>query len=258
MEKSKKIGIVQPEIRFWSYPDIVQSLGLLISNFGFPVLLLPHDEKTITFIRTRKFHRWGYLWFYVPRNSKVIPLHYATGCAMMIRKEVLETVGLFNEDIFFWNDDTEFCLRALKYGFLIACIRTAIVYHMLGTTREKVRSKFTDMIAYEKARLITLLMTSCVESPSYLLFKALTRYIISGILLSGYYAWFEKENFLTYFHVFLRQLIQLLKTNQRKTVRKFFQTFRIISKLRKCKNSIKLLSLSSVARLLIRQFTHKH
>jgi GT2 family glycosyltransferase len=52
-----------------------------------------------------------------------------SGCAMLIRREVFETVGLFAEEYFYGFEDLEFCLRAKAAGFRIVCAGSALVEH---------------------------------------------------------------------------------------------------------------------------------
>lgn len=54
---------------------------------------------------------------------------FITGAAIMIRKEVFERIGLFDEDFFLYYEDTDFCLRASGAGFKILLVPQAIVYH---------------------------------------------------------------------------------------------------------------------------------
>ncbi|MBA3884322.1 MAG: glycosyltransferase [Acidobacteria bacterium] len=52
-----------------------------------------------------------------------------SGCAMMIRRDVLEQVGLLAEEFFFGFEDLDLCLRASAAGYAVACIGKAIVLH---------------------------------------------------------------------------------------------------------------------------------
>lgn len=72
---------------------------------------------------------------------KDIPLRFVTyvsGAAMMIKREVFERVGLFDEQFFLYYEDADFCLRAAKKGFRVAVDPHAIVFHLLSKTIGKV------------------------------------------------------------------------------------------------------------------------
>lgn len=55
-----------------------------------------------------------------------------SGCVMLVRREVFERAGLFDEAFFFYFEDIEFCLRARRAGFGVLCVPDAIAYHEGG------------------------------------------------------------------------------------------------------------------------------
>ena len=61
-------------------------------------------------------------------------LNYLCGASMLIRREVFDRIGLFREDYFLYYEDTEFCLRAQRAGFLLAWAPSSIVYHKEGSS----------------------------------------------------------------------------------------------------------------------------
>ncbi|EKD90465.1 MAG: hypothetical protein ACD_31C00005G0091 [uncultured bacterium] len=58
-----------------------------------------------------------------------IDTDFATGAAIMVRKEVFDKIGLFDQRYFLYYEDSDFCLSAKKAGFKIMYISKAIVYH---------------------------------------------------------------------------------------------------------------------------------
>jgi GT2 family glycosyltransferase len=52
-----------------------------------------------------------------------------SGCVMMIRRAVLDRVGLLTENYFFSFEDIDFCLRAREAGFATACVPEAAAVH---------------------------------------------------------------------------------------------------------------------------------
>lgn len=55
-----------------------------------------------------------------------------SGCAMLVRREVFERCGLFDEEYFFGFEDLAFCLRAAAAGIFTVCCPEAVVYHEGG------------------------------------------------------------------------------------------------------------------------------
>lgn len=52
-----------------------------------------------------------------PRPDQTRPVDWLAGAAMMIRRETLETVGLFDETFFLYFEETDLCRRARLAGF---------------------------------------------------------------------------------------------------------------------------------------------
>jgi GT2 family glycosyltransferase len=59
-------------------------------------------------------------------------IDYVSGCCMLVKKEVFEKIGLFDERFFFYFEDADFCLRAKKEGFKITVNTSVCVFHKLG------------------------------------------------------------------------------------------------------------------------------
>ena len=55
-----------------------------------------------------------------------------TGCVMLIRREVFEAAGLFDEAYFFSFEDVDFCVRAGAAGFSVLCVPEARAWHEGG------------------------------------------------------------------------------------------------------------------------------
>lgn len=54
---------------------------------------------------------------------------FATGCAVLIKREVFEKIGLYDEKYFLYLEDLDFSVRAQKAGFKIIYQPEAIVWH---------------------------------------------------------------------------------------------------------------------------------
>ena len=54
---------------------------------------------------------------------------FISGCAMFVKKEVFEKIGLFDERFFLYWEDVDFCQRAKKVGFGVTYIPQAKLWH---------------------------------------------------------------------------------------------------------------------------------
>lgn len=57
---------------------------------------------------------------------------WVAGTAMLISKPVLDKIGLLDEALFMYAEDTDFCLRAKKAGFKIGWTKKAQIIHLGG------------------------------------------------------------------------------------------------------------------------------
>ncbi len=56
-------------------------------------------------------------------------IDFATGCCMMIKREVIEQVGVFDEKYFLYYEDDDLCLRIKNKGYQIFYVPSAIMFH---------------------------------------------------------------------------------------------------------------------------------
>ena len=61
-------------------------------------------------------------------------LDYATGCAMLIRREALEDVGLLDPDFFMYQEDYEFSHRVRQAGYRIVYAPHAVFWHKVSSS----------------------------------------------------------------------------------------------------------------------------
>jgi len=69
---------------------------------------------------------------------------WLSAACLMTRKEVLEDVGLFDENFFLYFEDIDLCYRIRKKGWSLLFFPQARVFHKGGTStqQDKVRSRF--------------------------------------------------------------------------------------------------------------------
>lgn len=59
---------------------------------------------------------------------------WVSGAAMLIKKKVFEQIGYFDEEIFMYGEDVDFCLRAKKAGFKIGWTDKTTLFHIGGAS----------------------------------------------------------------------------------------------------------------------------
>lgn len=61
--------------------------------------------------------------------DKTTEIEYSSGCCMLVKKEVFEKIGYFDENYFLYYEDNDLSIRAKNFGFKIMYVPKAIVWH---------------------------------------------------------------------------------------------------------------------------------
>jgi len=69
-----------------------------------------------------------------PPLQAVEQVDFVSGCAMLMRREVLERVGLFSEDYFMYYEDLDYCFRVKQAGLRILCVTGARMWHAVSAS----------------------------------------------------------------------------------------------------------------------------
>jgi GT2 family glycosyltransferase len=64
--------------------------------------------------------------------NQVLERDYLVGCAVLISRKLLETVGLFDESFFMYYEDSDLSLRARRQGFKLLFVPNAHVWHKVA------------------------------------------------------------------------------------------------------------------------------
>ena len=81
------------------------------------------------------------------------------GAGLIIRRESLDTIGLFDERFFYLYEDVDICLRTKKLGFKVMYIPQATIVHFLERERKgmfhpRIVSHVNSIFRYLTKRLV--------------------------------------------------------------------------------------------------------
>ena len=109
--KSQRLGIVGPRVVYRQEPDMIWCAGGKLTyrqNLSQMIGHRQHDG---------------------PRFQKNIDVDYVPGCALLVSREVLESIGLLQADYFAYHEDVEFCMQAKEAGFGVRMVGEALAFH---------------------------------------------------------------------------------------------------------------------------------
>lgn len=115
-------------------------------------------------------------------------IDFATGACILVKREVFEKIGLFDEKYFLYLEDMDFCVRAKRAGFKIIYEPSAILWHKNAASAGGSGSKLQDyyitrnrlLFAFKFAKLKTklaVLKQVFLDSSNYIKRHALVDFI---------------------------------------------------------------------------------
>ena len=110
-----RIGITAPQINYYDEPEKIWSAG-----------------GKIKMIRSSGFALSNKLEKEVNKSDKTVT--FVSGCCMLIKREVIERIGLFDEDFFLYVEDVDFCLRAVNAGYKIYITPQSRIFHKVANS----------------------------------------------------------------------------------------------------------------------------
>lgn len=137
INKDSSLAVVQPKVKIMSDPAILDSAGSFLTATGF----LEH---------------WGYLSKDGKEFDREKYIFSAKGACMLIRKEVIDKVGLFDSDYGSYMEETDFCWRVWLAGYKILYYPETFILHKVGFTSKRQNQVTVNYHSF-KNRIATLI-----------------------------------------------------------------------------------------------------
>ena len=121
LESSSEIGIVGPKIYFMNEPEKIWFAG-----------------GKIDWIKSDSFHLGRDLTDKELINDLKKEVDFITGCALMIKREVIEKIDLLDNRFFAFYEDADWCKKAKKAGYKVVYIPFGGVWHIKSATASRI------------------------------------------------------------------------------------------------------------------------
>lgn len=73
--------------------------------------------------------------------TSVIPVDYICGADIFFRKSVLDKIGLFDENIFMYGEESDLCYRAKQAGYEVKFIPESKIIHLCGESSKNLNKQ---------------------------------------------------------------------------------------------------------------------
>ena len=152
-EADPKIGILNPTIFYCEPSDRIWYAGGGFNHWrGFAQHYGMRKRGAPHFLRSRE-------------------VTFITGCAFLIRSEVISRIGLLDENFFLVCEDTDWSLRALQNSFYAMYVADAVIWHKESFTIKERSGKWVrDFYNIRNALLIARKHARFYHWPSFLMF----------------------------------------------------------------------------------------
>ncbi len=139
MEENQKTGVLAPKL-VYSNGFIQSSVGkfygpfTVFLRFCVPRIFLATKFKNFV-VKTnfKKFLGEQIKSYFLPLGLKSLTeVDNASGACLLVKREVIEQVGLLDEKIFMYSEDVDFCFRIKKAGWKIVYFPEAKIIHYSG------------------------------------------------------------------------------------------------------------------------------
>lgn len=82
-------------------------------------------------------------------HQTALDVDWVSGAALMIRRDVIERVGLLDERFFMYCEDTDYCRRTWEAGLRVSYYPDAVVAHAIGRSSDQVHTRM--LIEFHKS-----------------------------------------------------------------------------------------------------------
>ena len=124
-DSDRRIGILGPKIYYYDAPDIVWWAGCCLS-------VSPHGMFN--------FSQEGNMKEDVGQFDDVAEIDGAIGCAMLVKRGVIEKAGLLDERFFIYHEEHDYALRAIAEGYRIVFVPGGKLWHKVSRAMGGVHS----------------------------------------------------------------------------------------------------------------------
>lgn len=120
-EEDEKIGIVGGKVYFFEDKTLIQSAGGKIGIWRGRIPTIGYKEKD------------------VGQYDKLQEVDWVCGALMLLKRKVINKIGLLDDRYFVYYDETDWAIRAKRVGFKIIYVPHAKIWHKLSVAVKKVK-----------------------------------------------------------------------------------------------------------------------
>ncbi len=130
-ESNNEIGIIGPKIYYYDEPNRIW---------------FARGKISWKFCRGQNI---GYNEIDTGQYDKIAEVEYVSGCAFLIKKEVIDKIGLLDSRFFLYFEEIDWTLRASKLGYQSVFVPNGKIWHKVSKSGGGIKGK-SRIILYNK------------------------------------------------------------------------------------------------------------
>ena len=178
LDANENLGAVQPLIYFHHDRTLIWNAGSRYNKW----LGL---TKTIGYNKKDAQHTYRY-----QNQGDVINIAWITGCAFMVKNEVLKKVGLLYHPFFIYYEDVDLSFRIKNAGYDLGYTPASVIYHIAGmshkSSKKTAEGYVSPKVHYLNARNHIWLLkkyTNLLHAPTVILYQSIYYLSVTGYFI---------------------------------------------------------------------------
>lgn len=198
MESDQTIGAMQPKIYMMDQEDLLDNAGSFFTKSGFLI-------------------HWGYGQKDSEEFDQEKEVFSVKGACLLTRKDIIEKVGLFDDDFVSYFEETDFCWRVWLAGFRCIYYPEASIEHKVGFTSKRISPEVVNTRSLSN-RIVSLIKN--LSNINIFLILPIHIFILKGLMIY-HLAKLEFSKSKMYFNALMENLLNIGKTlKKRKEVQR--------------------------------------
>jgi len=123
---------------------------------------------------------------------------YASGCSLIIREEVFQKIGGYNEEFYMYHDDLELSLKVRLAGYQIILAPHSVIWHKYEFSRSVAmiyymeRNRYLTLLSFYPVYLLALIaLPLLLMDLGMLLYSVINGWFKAELKIYGYFCWWK-------------------------------------------------------------------
>jgi len=184
LDANENLGAVQPLIYFHHDRTLIWNAGSRYNKFFGVTKTIGYNKKDND--QKERYQNQGD----TKATQPIQNIAWITGCAFMVKNEVLKKVGLLYEPFFIYYEDVDLSFRIKNAGYDLGYTPASVIYHIAGmshkSSKKTAEGYVSPKVHYLNARNHIWLLkkyTNLLHAPTVILYQSIYYLSVTGYFI---------------------------------------------------------------------------